>query len=574
MAFDDYGLECSSSCSSSRRRHKDEDELERGQDIKPSLLQAIVESFSAIVVVSENYATSTCFAKAFEKHEQKFAQGKVHRWRDALREVANLAGWSSENWYETKLIEIVAETVRSKLDEHLDLNDEGVVKLVGIDVKIAEFESFLENRLEDVQFIGIWGMGGLGKTTLARDFYERVHKNYEVHVFLQNVREEYEKHGDLISLQQNLLSRSKIIIKMEVGDCYEGRKLIQQRLCNKKVLLVLDDVSDISQLENLAGNEGWFAFKGDEPNEDYLELSNNVVKSAEGLPLALKVFGSFLCGRSKSEWEDALKKVPPNGILEILKVSFDGLEYNEKTIFLDLACFWNGLPKKNVMQVLENSGLYPEIGVKVLIEKSLVTENEGRLRVHDMLQEMGKKIVFSESPDDAGKRSRIWSLEDANHVLGNKRGTEAIRGIVVRFDKPYVIHLDPEAFSSMSNLKLLIILHFSHGQLNLHGLNSLSRTLKVIRWEKYPLDFLPSQTQFNELIVLRMQQSKLKELWRGTQFLQSLKFIDLSHSTNLIKTPNFNTTPNLQRLIFEGCTKLIEVHHSLGQHKNLVVVNF
>ncbi|KAI9116840.1 hypothetical protein K1719_012206 [Acacia pycnantha] len=677
LAFDDYGLECSTSCSSSSRRHKydvflsfrgedtrksftdhlyaalygnglitfrDEDELERGQVIKPSLLQAIEESFSAIVVVSKNYATSKwcldellkildskkllglhvfpifygvdpsdvrhqtgSFAKAFEEHEQKLAHGEVQRWRAALREVANLSGWSSQNWYETKLIEIVAETVRSKLDEHLDLNDEGVLKLVGIDAKIAEFESFLENTLEDVQFIGIWGMGGLGKTTLARVFYESARKNYEVHVFLENVRKEYEKHGGLISLQQKLLSRLKTIIKMEVGDCYEGRKLIKRRLCNRKVLLVLDDVSDKSQLENLAGKEGWFgkgsriimttrdwcllvqygvsqykmnflseaesrqlflqkAFKEDEPNEDYLELSNTVVKSAKGLPLALEVFGSFLYGRRKSEWEDALRKVPPNDILEILKVSFDGLEYNEKSIFLDLACFFNGLPKNYVMQVLENSGLYPEIGVNVLIEKSLVTENEGCLRVHDMLQEMGMEIVFSKSPDDAGKRSRIWSLEDANHVLGNKKGTEAIRGIVIRFDKPYVIHLDPEAFSSMSNLK--------HGQMNLHRLNSLSSTLKVIRWGRYPLDFLPSQTQFNELIDLRMQHSKLKELWRGTQFLQSLKFIDLSHSTNLIRTPNFNTTPNLQGLILEGCTKLTEVHHSLGQHKNLVIVNF
>jgi len=52
-----------------------------------------------------------------------------------------------------------------------------------------------------------------------------------------------------------------------------------------------------------------------------------------------------------------------------------------------------------------------------------------------------------------------------------------------------------------------------------------------------------------------------------------LKSIDLSHSTNLIETPNFNKTPNLQRLILEGCTKLVEVHRSLGQHKNLVIVD-
>ncbi|XP_028752983.1 TMV resistance protein N-like [Neltuma alba] len=211
---------------------------------------------------------------------------------------------------------------------------------------------------------------------------------------------------------------------MEVRDCDEGKMLIKKRWCNTKVLLVLDDVSLISQLENLAGKKEWFgqgsriiittrdqrllvehgvpqykmnflsqvdshqlflekAFKEDQPNEHYLELSKTVIKAAKGFPLALKVFGSFLCGRSESEWEDALRKVPPNGILEILKVSFDGLEYNEKNIFLDIACFFNGMAKDDVIQILESCGLCAKIGIGILIEKSMVTESDGCLRVHD-----------------------------------------------------------------------------------------------------------------------------------------------------------------------------------------------
>ncbi|XP_028806083.1 disease resistance-like protein DSC1 [Neltuma alba] len=451
---------------------RDEEELGRGEIIKPSLLQAIEESLSAIIVLSENYAASTwcldellkilhckkelglhifpifygidpsdvrhqkgSFATAFEKLEQKFAHDKVkvQRWRDALREVADLAGWSSKNWYETKLIEIVTENVRSRIVDHpqFDSNDEGVDDgLVGIDEKIADFDSFLA---------------------------------------------------------------------------------INRRKFNLSI----------------------------------------------------------------PEWENALKKIPLDGLFDILKVSFDGLRSNEKNIFLDIACFFNGLRKDDVIQILENSGLDPVIGLRTLIQKSLVTEAEGCLRVHDRLQEMGKEIVFRESPNDAGNRSRIWSLEDASLVLRNMRGTEAIRGIVVQFDKPDVIYLDPKAFSNMSNLKLLIISHSSHDQLNLlHGLNCLSNSLKVIDWKEYPLDSLPGQTQFGELVDLKMQHSKLKELWRGDQFPQILKFIDLSHSTNLMRTSNFDRTPNLQRLILKGCTKLVEVHCSLGQHKNLVIVNF
>ncbi|XP_054817707.1 protein VARIATION IN COMPOUND TRIGGERED ROOT growth response-like [Prosopis cineraria] len=383
----------------------DDEELERGEVIKPSLLRAIEESLSAIVVLSPNYASSTwcldelskilhskkesglyvfpifygvdpsdvehqrgSFAEAFKKHEEIFTRDemKVQNWRDALKEVANLSGWHADN-------------------------------------------------------------------------------------------------------------------------------------C--------------------------------------------------GLSLALKVLGSFLCGRTIEKWKDALaklKKVPPNNILKILKVSFDELDHREKTIFLDIACFFNGMAKGPLIQILEilDEDLHPTIGIDVLIDKSLVINSEGYLWVPHILRDMGKYIVSQASPNDAGKHSRILSLKDANDVLEGNKGTGAIRGIPIIVDETFNALGNPDAFLRMINLKLLVISscsHISHCQLNLsRGIKSLPNGLKLLAWDGYPLDSLPNQTKFHELLVLKMQHSKLKELWRGAR---------------------------------KGVLNWLKLHQSLGQHKNLVIVN-
>lgn len=98
--------------------------------------------------------------------------------------------------------------------------------------------------------------------------------------------------------------------------------------------------------------------------------------------------------------------------MKILNVCFDRLDDKEKNIFLDIACFFNGMDKDHVTQILEtfDEDLYPKIGITVLIEKSLVIIREGHLWVHHILQDMGKYILLQESFD---KRSRIMSLKDA-----------------------------------------------------------------------------------------------------------------------------------------------------------------
>ncbi|KAM4078068.1 hypothetical protein ACB094_09G008600 [Castanea mollissima] len=48
------------------------------------------------------------------------------------------------------------------------------------------------------------------------------------------------------------------VINIKMSDVHQGVNIIKNRLCHKKVLLVLDDVNHVHQLEKLAGEHHWF----------------------------------------------------------------------------------------------------------------------------------------------------------------------------------------------------------------------------------------------------------------------------------------------------------------------------
>ncbi|XP_030925075.1 TMV resistance protein N-like [Quercus lobata] len=306
----------------------------------------------------------------------------------------------------------------------------------------------------------------MGKTTLARVVYDTYSDQFEVSSFIVDVREKSEK-GDLLQLQKQFLKESLgKIDTAAIWNVHEGAKIIKNRLCHKKVLLVLDDVNHVNQLENLAGEHHWFgsgswiiittrdehvlvehgvlkiykpiglknndasklfclkAFKNEQSKEGYTHLSQEVVKYAGGLPLALVTLGSFLIGRKIDEWQSALdyfKNNPKKEIFDILKISYDGLEEMWKEIFLDIACFFKGWSKFEVIRILENCGFNARIGISVLLDKSLLTVagDIEELGMHDLLQEMGEKIVCQQSCGELGRQSRLWLFEDLLHVLEN-----------------------------------------------------------------------------------------------------------------------------------------------------------
>ncbi|XP_024018058.1 TMV resistance protein N-like isoform X2 [Morus notabilis] len=364
-------------------------------------LRAIQDSKLALIIFSENYASSArcldelihifhcndrnrqpvvvpvfyhvnpshvrkqqgSYEAAFAAHEKHFDQDvnnddvhnnnnnndKVREWRSALARAANLSGWdSSAIGSESKLVEAIADDILKKLSRITSSSDYEEKGLVGTGKRIQQIVSLLQMGSSDdtsVRILGIWGACGIGKTTLARVIFNRLSSQFDSCCFLENVKEETQKHG-LSHLQTKLFSEL-----LEEKNLSMANRFWKDRLRHKRALIVVDGVDDTEQLEYLVGDRAWFghgsriivtarevevvdntvvvdgtykveeldsdealelfyskAFGGLPVPKNYAELSKRAIHHAEGIPLALKDLGRRLYSKSTKVWESELSR--------------------------------------------------------------------------------------------------------------------------------------------------------------------------------------------------------------------------------------------------------------------------
>nr|XP_043617282.1 disease resistance protein Roq1-like [Erigeron canadensis] len=634
--------------------YKDDKTLPRGDAINPSLMKAIEESQIALVVFSTNYADSSWCLRELEHimerwrkgdmivmpiffnvttsdvkdPEGKFAQdiskldskhsSQIESWRKALIDATGIAGWEPKemaNGHQAVGIQEIVHIVSQGL-KPLDSNAQK--NLIGIESRMDDLKSMLKIGSDGVCMVGIWGIGGGGKTTLASSVYTDISSKFNAICLVESIREEEKRHG-LKKLQKQILS-AVLKKKIKVQSVKDGKDQIGGRFRHiEKVLLVLDDVDDIRQLQALAGSHDWFGpgsriiittrnehllnahkvnatynisllnkVEADwlfrrhalrkcihmEDYEEIDELSQEVTHYAHGLPLALEVLGLSLCDKDISEWRSALnrlKDIPEDDILKVLRISYDGLKPQQQDLFLDIACFFRQWPKDEAMVILDACGLHPVIGVKELKQRALITTSNERFDMHDLIHDMAHHIVHGAHPHNPENHSRIWRDEDIDNMCVRNETTEN-REILALHAPDYEAPPNlQKVVSNMKNLRSLYV-HQKFTRTVQEPLY-LSHMLRWISWKCYPASSLPANFQPRNLVSLILQNSLLKELWEGYKKFPVLKLLDVSSSKNLTTIPDLRGLEHLERLVLSGCSSLINMDSSIGYLEELVYLD-
>lgn len=498
------------------------------------------------------------------------------------------------------MIQLIVDVIFKKL---YSTNSRAYGKLVGMETRISDVLSSLEIGSEDVRMIGIKGIGGGGKTTLARAVYDQISNKFEGKSFVENVREVSKASlSGLKKLQKQILRDVFYDEKISISGVLDGKNTMIQMMCRKRVLVVLDDVDHSDQLEALVGDldyfksgsriiittrdeqvlvshgvslicnvnlltddEGMCLFRRyafgkniptqgynemsvmsrqyNEMSRQYNEMSEQVVRYAAGLPLTIKVLGSFLHGKNELEWKDALERlntIPQKDTQEMLKISYDALEPDLKEIFLDVACILKGEQKDKALRVLESCGFHATIGLSVLEKRSLITISEyGTLGMHDRIEEMGKNI--DGHLHEHNRHSRMWIEKEIEDTLANNlvrikvfckvQKPNKFSFLMTRFfvtdygfqvnEAIRCIKLSPQRLdlrtfmTGLRNMKKLRVLYMCSGSdWDDSKVNQLfPSSLKYLCWRAYPFSSLHETFQADNLVGLDMSFSSILQLW-------------------------------------------------------------
>ncbi|CAK9194562.1 unnamed protein product [Sphagnum troendelagicum] len=563
------------------------------------------------------------YTKALKIHGRRSASD-VKKWKEALRMAAELNGFKLDDYNrdEAQLKRAIVSRVR----DHLDASQPPPVApyQVGLEETSKELIEILNRMEKDVGILSLVGMGGIGKTTLAKEIYCCFQKNdmFEKKSFLTDVKE-----IAIMDLQKQL---AHDLFKEDVKGTEEFNKCFN-RLMDRKVLIVIDDIDhkrqfdqlipninklcpgsrviitsrDSNVVNNIMKNENckywkhemamlsttdsrhlfnWHAFHSADAIDGFQELAKNVADACCGLPLALEVIGCFLFDKREecdSIWPETIKAlIERKDILDKLMISYNSLCLEERMMFLDIACFMIGQREQRAMQIFKacaSDYRGPALSFSSLKDKCLLKLDEDRqIIMHDLLRDMGRQVVKNESRNmEKGTPSHLWDPEMVQRVLQNKEGTNQVRGLSTFGIGRSAIGATnvAENYIGMSKLHFLLL----DGD-NVKGdFSTWSRELSWLQWMNSDLSALPLELDLRKLAVLDLTCNKeLMQIWPNDHEIiyRDLRTLILSSCKALTELPkDIGKLLKLIELDLTFCSSLKALPDSMSQLKELKHLN-
>ncbi|CAH8333540.1 unnamed protein product [Eruca vesicaria subsp. sativa] len=491
----------------------------------------------------------------------------------------------------------------------------------GIKKRLQQLEEKLDFESDEVtRVIGVVGMPGIGKTTLAKKLMEDWGYMFLHTMFLDDIRAKARSLG-IHRLEEDLLyglMRSKHDGK-EIRYAEYTLESLKDELRESKVLIVLDDVSKKSQIDMILGGRKWLregsrvvittnsksvitgmvddtylvpglsdedgfkyfekhAFTTGSCEPRFMRLAREFVDYSRGHPLALKVLGGELLTKDEAYWESKLgelAKSPISNIIHnVLRSSYDDLSKHQKELFLDVACFFRSEDEYHVSCLLDSS----MSEIRHLADKFLINICGGRLEVNDLMYTFAMGLESQSSTENLASGRRLFNHGEIIAILLNK----AVRGIFLDMSEvPRKMSLSSDTFKYMGDLKYLKIFNSSfpkegEATCNLYFRDGLKFQLEEIRylhWLKFPLKKLPEDFNPKNLIDLNLPYSRIEQVWDGEKNAPKLQWLDLNNSSKLRTLSGLSQAPKLQSINLEGCTELKTVHEELQNMKSLIFLN-
>jgi Leucine-rich repeat (LRR) protein len=421
------------------------------------------------------------------------------------------------------------------------------------------------------------------------------------------------------SVKDELLKKKVLLVLDDVS----SKKQIQGLLGNlnwirkgSRIVITTRDKISISQFEytyvvprlNITDGLKQFSFYAFEDHNcpypgNLMDLSTKFVDYARGNPLALKILGRELLSIDKDQWPkrlDTLAQLPIPYIQDLLRASYDDLSNQQKEVFLVVAWFFGSGDEYYIRSLVDtedpDSADDAASEVRDFAGNLLISISSGRLEMHDLMATFAKKLCSSLSNENNYGYQMIWNHESFNAAAKNKRMryvnqprkkvTESemdnVMGILLDVSEmDNNMTLDSKFFSEMCNLRYLKVYNSQCSRdcdvgckLTFpDGLKCSMENVRYLYWLQFPLKKLSKAFNPKNLIELNLPYSKITRLWKESKEISKLKWVDLSHSSELCDISGLIGAHNIRRLNLEGCIELKTLPQEMQEMESLIYLN-